>query len=288
MESISLQGYAKLNLALEVKGKRKDGYHEMEMVMQSVSLSDTVKLKKMENGIFLSCNRMDVSCGSDNIAYRAAEKFFDFTKVLGGIKINLEKKIPFQAGMAGGSADAAAVLLGLNELYETKLSLPELCSLGLLLGADVPFCLVGGTAHVTGIGEKIASISSLPSCCFVIVKPQTGISTVTAFQKVDRCRTLQKVDVGGVLKGISAADLWGVASAMCNTFEQVTDLQEVFEAKRCMKEAGAIGALMSGSGSAVFGLFPDRASAEMALGFFSGDSWESFLAEPVTCGVKIC
>lgn len=287
MESITLYAYAKLNLALAVLGKREDGYHNMEMLMQSVSLHDTLRLARAEDGIRLFCGRSDLSGGNDNIAYRAAEQFFQFTGRKGGVEIHLEKKIPLQAGMAGGSADAAAVLTGLNFLYDAGLSQDQLSALGVKLGADVPFCLTGGTAHVTGMGERVAPVSPLPSCYFVIVKPEAGISTGAAFQAVDNCTTLRKVDVSRALKGVSYADMHEIAVSMDNTFEQVTVLDEVFDIKRQLLQKGALGSLMSGSGSAVFGLFQEKAAANAAREAFSPLYREVYLTEPVDCGVKI-
>ncbi len=286
MEDITLYAYAKLNLALAVLGKREDGYHNMEMLMQSVSLHDTLRLARAEDGVRLFCSRSDLSVG-DNIASRAAELFFQFTGRKGGAEIHLEKEIPLQAGMAGGSADAAAVLTGLNFLYDAGLSQDQLSALGVKLGADVPFCLTGGTAHVTGMGERVAPVSPLPSCYFVIVKPEAGISTGAAFQAVDNCTALRKVDVSRALKGVSYADMHEIAVSMDNTFEQVTALDEVFDIKRRLLQKGALGSLMSGSGSAVFGLFQEKAAAIAACEAFSPLYRDVYLTEPVDCGVKI-
>ena len=287
MKTVSLYAYAKLNLALEVVGKREDGYHNMDMLMQSVSLCDTLHLKKLESGIRFACNRSDIPCNADNIAFAASEKFFSFTGIAGGVEISLEKQIPSQAGMAGGSADAAAVLRGLNRLYAANLSVPELCRIGLTLGADVPFCLVGGTAHVTGMGEKVEPAPPLPECFFIIVKPETGISTGAAFQAVDRCQSLQKADVQPVLSAAADRDIRGVALAMCNTFEQVTELEEVFEIKQKLLESGACGSLMSGSGSAVFGLFSERETALATAARLHLFYKEVYFAKPVPYGVKV-
>lgn len=287
METISLNAYAKLNLALEVKEKRSDGYHEMEMLMQSVSLCDRVRLTKKYAEISLNCGSLELPAGPGNIAFRAAETFFSFTGVKGGVMIELEKSIPFQAGMAGGSADAAAVLVGLNALYETNLSLEQLCGIGVTLGADVPFCLTGGTVHVTGIGDRLEPVKPLPRCSFVIVKPEAGISTAAAFRAVDDAPLLEKVRVAEVLDELLCRSIKGIAGKMCNTFEQVTVLPEVFEAKRKLLEAGALGSLMSGSGSAVFGVFDDTDMAKAACTGLSSAYKEVYYAEPVDCGVKI-
>jgi len=287
VKQLTLYAYAKLNLALKVGKKRSDGYHDMDMIMQSVSLHDTVYLSKEETGIALSCNIPELPCGADNIAYRAAEKFFDFTGVKGGISIALEKGIPFQAGMAGGSADAAAVLIGLDHLYETGLSVDDLASIGVTLGADVPFCLSGSTAHVTGMGERIEPIAALPSCYFVIAKPKQGISTGAAFAAIDSASSLDDVSVKDVRKGIETGDLVAVSSGMGNTFEQVTHLGDVFAIKEEFLRNGALGALMSGSGSAVFGMFDHEKTAADAHKCLSERHDEVYLAHPVRCGVEM-
>ena len=286
MESVTVSAYAKLNLALEVVGKRPDGYHEMNMLMQSVSLCDTVVLQKTAREITLSCDLPGMPPASENIAYRAAEKFFSFTDISGGVSVTLTKRIPSQAGMAGGSADAAAVLCGLNRLYDAGLSVEELCALGVQLGADVPFCIVGSTAHVTGMGETVEPVPPVPSCAFVVVKPAVGISTGAAFQAIDGAKGLKRVNVAAALKASERGDLSTLGGAFCNTFEQVTNLEEVFLLKQRLSEAGALGTLMSGSGSAVFGMFPDERSAGKVQRQFIAEGLESYLAVPVPFGIS--
>lgn len=283
-----LKAYAKLNLALDVVSARSDGYHEMDMLMQSVSCCDLVTLEAAgeRQGISLTCTCPDIPCDERNIAWKAAALFLDRAGVLGGAAIHIEKHIPEQAGMAGGSADAAAVLIGLNRLYDGGFSLEELCGMGKSLGADVPFCLTGGTAHVTGIGEKIFPLSPLPDCVFIIAKPAQGISTKAAFEAIDSIQPLRHVSLDRILSAAEQGDLPGVCAELGNSFEQVTQLPEVFEIKQKLVDLGACGALMSGSGSAVFGIFLDDVSADKALDVLKSDYPGAVIAKPVRTGVE--
>lgn len=282
-----LHAYAKLNLALQVLNKRSDSYHNMDMLMQSVSLYDAIFLEKTPQGIILECSIPDLGAVEENIACRAAEQFFRFTGLIGGVSIKLEKNIPFQAGLAGGSADAAAVLVGLNALYRANLSGEELCALGIALGSDVPFCLIGGTAHVQGKGERVELLPALQGCTFLIVKPQVGISTGVAFSAVDHAKNLKKVMVNKAVQAAVNGNLTQVCRAMGNTFEQVTVLEEVFALKEELLQLGALGALMSGSGSAVFGVFRSESEAKQAAEKLSGDYDGVFLAKPMRQGMEI-
>ncbi len=286
MPRMLLKAYAKLNLALDVVSARSDGYHEMDMLMQSVSCCDFITLETQSHGVTLSCTRAEIPCDQRNIAWKAAELFLERAGVLGGVSIHIEKHIPEQAGMAGGSADAAAVLIGLNQLYDGGFSLEELCGMGKSLGADVPFCLTGGTAHVTGIGEKIFPLSPLPDCAFIIAKPMQGISTKAAFEAIDSVQPLQHVSLDRILSAAERSDLPGVCAELGNSFEQVTQLPEVFEIKRKLVNLGACGALMSGSGSAVFGIFLDDSLAASALDQLKGDYPDAVIAKPVRTGVE--
>lgn len=282
-----IKAFAKLNLALDVVGKRPDGYHDMNMVMQSVSLHDVVTLEWKAGGISLECDDAAVPRDERNLAWKAAERFFSFTGKKGDISIQIEKHIPSQAGMAGGSADAAAVLAGLNQLYETGLSAETLCGLGKELGADVPFCLIGGTAHVTGIGERITPLIPLPDCSFAIVKPERGISTKEAFAALDRKVDLVHPALEPILKGIQTGDVDAICSGVGNAFEQVTELPEVFAAKCELLRLGARAALMSGSGSAVFGLFESEVASRLAQNAFDGNNAGIFQAVPVKTGLQM-
>ena len=263
MQAVTINAPAKLNLALDITGVTENGYHLMEMVMQTVTLYDRVTLRRQETGgIALSCDVPGLPCGRENIAWKAAERFFDACGIARrDISIHLEKRIPQQAGMAGGSADGAGVLAGLDLLYGTGLSTEELCRIGVQVGADVPFCLCGGTAAVRGIGEQITPLPPLPDCLFVIAKPKGGISTQRAVAEYDRAGLGPVFRLDEMAKAISDGDLAGVCARMYNALERVCGLRDVEVIKATLLSMGAKGALMTGSGSAVFGIFTDRGRA---------------------------
>lgn len=255
MDSLVLNAKAKINLYLDVTGKRADGYHLLETVMHTISLCDTVTLTKTgRSGIEISCSDPLIPCNEKNIAYKCAAAFFDKTGIsCGGVSIDIIKRIPSQAGMGGGSADGAAVLTGLDRLFETRLSEGELISIGARIGADVPFCIKGGCGYCTGIGEIIEPLPAMCGCV-LIGKGQAGISTAEAFGKID------SLGIGIGITGIkkifgNVSSLTDIAPFCRNIFDDVTSLEEVTDIKRIMKENGAVCSAMTGSGSAVFGLF---------------------------------
>lgn len=255
MDSLVLNAKAKINLYLDVTGKRADGYHLLETVMHTVSLCDTVTLTKTDrNGIEISCSDPLIPCNEKNIAYKCAAAFFDKTGISsGGVSIDIIKRIPSQAGMGGGSADGAAVLTGLDLLFETGLSEGELISIGARIGADIPFCIKGGCGYCTGIGEIIEPLPAI--CGYVLIgKGQAGISTAEAFGKIDSLGS--GIGIPGIKKIFgNVLSLTDIASYCRNIFDDVTSLEEVTDIKRIMKENGAVCSAMTGSGSAVFGLF---------------------------------
>lgn len=275
MDSVRIKAYAKINLCLDTVGKRSDGYHLLETVMHTVSLHDVVTVERTHNGkIEITCSEPAIPCNEKNIAYKCADAFFDSTGIKDrGIYINIEKHIPSQAGMGGGSADGAAVLKALNELYDTGLDTAELCGIGVSIGADIPFCIIGGCGYCTGIGEKIISLK--PQTGTVLIgKGEQGISTAEAFRKIDTENI--SLSFNGVLEAFSdVKSLQSIAPLCRNVFELVTDCSEVSEIKNVMLENGALCSCMTGSGSAVFGLYDDIPSAEIArnklieMGFFS-------------------
>lgn len=265
MDSLVLNAKAKINLYLDVTGKRADGYHLLETVMHTVSLCDTVTLKKTDrDGIEISCSDPLIPCNEKNIAYKCADAFFDKTGISGrGVSIDIIKRIPSQAGMGGGSADGAAVLTGLNTLYEAGLSENELISIGAKIGADIPFCIKGGCGYCTGIGEIIEPLTPLQGCV-LIGKGQSGISTAEAFGKIDTLGSgIGIPDIKNIFENVSS--LSDIASCCRNIFDDVTSLEEVSDIKRIMTENGAVCSAMTGSGSAVFGLFESEAVAADAL-----------------------
>ncbi len=264
MKMIVLNAPAKINLALDVTGKRNDGYHLLETVFQSVSIYDkiTVTLKDSE-GIELSCSEVGVPCNEKNLAWKAAAAFLAETGLKVGFIIDLEKHIPSEAGMGGGSSDAAAVLKACNELCGSPLDGKKLCDIAVSLGADVPFFLYGGTAYAKGIGDIITKLPPVPELSVVVAKGSGGISTPEAYRRIDALEKPSHPNVKGlraaIENGASANELWGYCG---NIFEEVTELQDVWDIRRIMSEMGAVFACMSGSGSAVFGVFEDAHKAE--------------------------
>ncbi|MGN0637880.1 MAG: 4-(cytidine 5'-diphospho)-2-C-methyl-D-erythritol kinase [Huintestinicola sp.] len=275
MDSLTVSARAKINLYLDVTGRRADGYHLLETVMHTVSLCDTVTLTKTgKSGIEISCSDPLIPCDEKNIAYKCAAAFFEKTGICGGgVSIDIIKNIPSQAGMGGGSADGAAVLTGLNRLFSAELSENELISLGARIGADIPFCIKGGCGYCTGIGEIIEPLPKI-SGTVLMGKGAMGISTPEAFKKIDsagyRIGTEGVKDIFG-----SVCSLKDIAPYCRNIFDEVSCLDEVSHIKKIMTDNGAVRSLMTGSGSAVFGLYESETSAEKAYallkqyGYFS-------------------
>jgi len=266
---VELEAFAKINLGLDVLSRREDGYHLLRTVMQTVDLCDRITIRReAEKGIRLSCDLPSLPADEKNLAYRAAALLQDIYRLPGGVGIGLKKNIPMAAGLAGGSADAAAVLRGMNRLYDLGLTREELEKHASKLGADVPFCISGGTVLAEGIGEKLTVLPDIPDCAVVIVKPDFDVSTAEAFRDLHAELLPESIhpDMDSVLSAIRAGDVPKAARSMGNILETVTERKYpvIGEIKREMKKAGAWGALMSGSGSSVFGLFPDRA---LALGY---------------------
>jgi 4-diphosphocytidyl-2-C-methyl-D-erythritol kinase len=265
MDSTTVRAYAKINLSLDVLGKMPNGYHEVKMVMQTVSLFDLVTLEKSDS-ISLSSNLGFLPNNSDNLAYAAADEFFKETGINSGVKITLSKHIPVGAGLAGGSSDAAAVLRGLNRLFGANLSTKKLCEIGKKLGADVPYCVIGGTRLAEGIGEKLSPLPKMPPCHIVLVKPSFSISTAWAYENIDNCSGIVHPDTDSLIAALSNGDLEGIAKNMGNVLEDVsigryTILDDI---KKDLTSLGAIGAQMSGSGPTVFGIFDDEEKAAFA------------------------
>ena len=261
---ITVNGEAKINLTLDILGKRPDGYHEVSMVMQSVSLHDTLQLERIPEGIELSIDVPWLEADETNLAYRAAAKILAYGRVSGGVRIQLQKLIPMAAGLAGGSADAAAVLRGVNELYGLNLSLDELCSLAAQLGSDIPFCLCGGTMLATGRGEVLKRLPPVPAFWVVLAKPPISVSTAWAYQHYDAEGAERHPDNEAMCRAIAAGSREELAPLLCNVLESVTIKQYPVIAvyKEKMLQQGAMVSMMSGSGPTVFGLLGTRAAAE--------------------------
>lgn len=267
MERLELKAYAKVNLGLDVIRKREDGYHELRMIMQTVDLYDTLTLEKTEaEGISMTCNVEGLPCDESNLVYKSAKLMFEEYKLPGGIRMHLEKRIPMAAGMAGGSTDAAAVFNGMNKLYDLNISRERLCELGVKIGADVPYCIVGGTALSEGIGEVLTRLPNVPDCVVLIAKPDFDVSTKYVFENLHANSLTYHPDIDAMTEAIRNGDLPGIIKVMDNVLETVTEAKytEITSIKNVMKEHGAMRAMMSGSGPTVFGLYEDKKAAEEA------------------------
>lgn len=280
---------AKINLTLDITGKREDGYHYVDMIMQSVSLYDEVTVELTDGGgeISLSCNKPDIPCNSKNTAYKAAELFLNELKASYNVKIDICKCIPSQAGLAGGSTDGAAVLFALNYLLGSPLEQSKLLTLCSQIGADVPFCLLGGTALATGIGTDLKKTEDMPQCFIVIVKPPVNVSTKLAYERSDARGYSGKIHSTDVLTHIRSNSISGVALGLYNEFENVLELNEIECIKEKMCKNGALGASMSGSGSAVFGIYDSEQAALGCADILKKEYNEVFVANPVKHGCKI-
>jgi len=279
------KAYAKLNLCLDVLGSMPDGYHEMKMIMQSVSLCDDLRIERNHTGaVTLETNFGFLPADAGNIAVKAAYAFFKEAGITDfGVHIALQKRIPVGAGLGGGSADAAAVLRLLNELFDTRFSCEKLEALGGTIGSDVPFCVAGGTSLAAGRGEILTALSPMPGCAFVICKPRFSIKTPELFSRIDRRRSRIHPDADGMIGAIEHGDAGGIARRMYNVFEDVLPRHcgEVGVIKHRLLDAGAHGAVLTGTGSAVIGLFPDLSAAEQAAALLCGSYRECFTAQPV-------
>lgn len=280
---------AKINLSLDVLSKRADGYHNISTVMQTVDLYDTITITDNESGtVTISCNCEGVPCDDSNICAKAAYRFFDYCKTdVKGIHIDIDKKIPTQAGLAGGSSDGAAVILGMNNMFGTMLKPAEMREIGEKVGADVPFCLEGGTKLCTGIGTVIKKVASFRCDSIVICKPDTvSVSTADAYKKVDAlnphaCYTDEMV------KALFSRDMFMISTTIFNDFELALQIPEVNEIKGIMLKSKARGAGMSGSGSAVFGVFTSSRRAKKCYDELCESYKEVFLCKPVSDGCKV-
>jgi 4-diphosphocytidyl-2-C-methyl-D-erythritol kinase len=277
--------YGKLNLTLDVLGLRPDGYHEMDMLMQKVSLYDTVTVETDTGEPWsLTCAPGDLPCGPDNLAWKAARAFYDATGCPDtGLRISIEKRIPSQAGMAGGSSDAAAVLHLLNALHGDPLPLATLCRVAEAVGSDVPYCVLGGTARAQGRGEVLTRLPAMPHGWFVLCKPDFSISTPALFRAIDGQTIFHRPDTEAAMSALETGDLRCLAAQMCNVFEPVVlDLYpHVAAVRQTMLDHGALASLMTGTGSVFYGLFDDLERAKQAASALKPSYPETFLAEPV-------
>ena len=278
----------KVNLSLEVTGLDENGYHNLDMIMQSVSVYEKVTLTKTDSGITISSNARYIPTDSKNVAVKAAIKFFEFAGIQkGGVHIFVKKTVPIKAGMAGGSADAAAVLVGLNKLYKTNFGITKLCRLAAQVGSDVPFMIVGGTRRVGGVGDIISYAPPMPECWFVICMPERGVSTPVAFANYDKLGKKADIQTEKLVQALKDKDIYAVARYLGNDLEEAAASPDTRPIKEALIKHGALGSVMTGSGRAVFGIFDSREKAKSAYEYFRGKVRSAFIAKPVPMGAKI-
>lgn len=285
MEAMTRTAPAKINLALDILGRRPDGYHEMRMVMQTVSLSDTVTLREAEEGFSLHTDGNFLPAGGKTLEQRAAEAFFqELGRPCPPLSVTLEKRTPAYAGLGGGSADVAALLRLLRDRYAPALPTEALEKIGLTVGSDMPFCVRGGTALAEGRGELLRDLEPMPDCCIVLCKPELDLPTAELFARVREMAFRNRPDVGGMVSALEAGSLEGVAERLCNVFEEVLPPEagrQVRAVKETLLRHGALNAAMSGSGPTVFGVFRTEAEAASALEALGRRYRQTFSARPV-------
>lgn len=286
---IKVKAYAKINLLLDIIYRRTDGYHDLFMIMQSIGIYDTVIVTETKSKkITITCNIDDIPLDEHNIAYKAAAAFFDSTKIKNkGVNIDIVKRIPHAAGMAGGSADGAGVLVALNELTGAGLTDDELCAVGVKIGADVPFCIKGGTLLAQGIGDVLNKVKPLRKCYIVIAKPDCSVNTASAYKQFDECGKVHTPDKLGMLYAMQSRDLKEICSKMENVFEQFIAVENKVEIKEVMRNNGALGVCMSGSGPTVFGIFDNKDSAEKCALELKPLAKDIAVTTPVSKGCRI-
>lgn len=284
MDSIRLKARAKINLGLDVLGKREDGYHEVRMIMQTVGIYDRLIMTKIpEDEIRIVSNLAFLPVNENNLIYKAVKLLKDEYKISEGVEIDLNKFIPVAAGMAGGSTDAASAMFGMNKLFDLNLSMGRMMELGVRLGADVPYCVMRGTALAEGIGEKLTRLTPVPHLWILVAKPPINVSTKLVYESLDLGGVTEHPDIDGIIKAIEAQNVEQIALSMGNVLESVTiPLYPVIETiKQDMLKHGAINAMMSGSGPTVFGIFPDEQTALACQEFLKekGDARQVYITE---------
>lgn len=278
---MKVRAYGKLNLTLDVLGRRPDGYHLLDTVMQSISVWDELDIQtSRQPGVHLQCNKDRLPTDSKNTVYRAAKFFLEDCGLADqGVYIFIKKYIPSRSGMGGGSADAAAALRGLNEMFKTGLTTEQLMAIGARVGADVPFCVTGGAARCTGVGANVEPVAPLPDCWLVVCKPPAGMSTPRAYSILDQYPLSSTQATPRMLEALEAGNLKRVAKCLGNRFDETIRLAPVRALKRAMVDAGALGSMMTGSGSSVYGIFVSEDQAREALETIDGMG-RTFLAQP--------
>ncbi len=280
LEIITIPAYSKINILLNIVGKRVDGYHLLETVMQSTDLCDYITLEKKKTGIEIEVNRSDLSTGKDNLAYKAAQLFFRETGISAGINIKIKKNIPLSAGLAGGSSDAAGVLKGLNILYNTGLTIHKLVNIGVKLGADIPFCVVGGTVLAKGIGDKLEFLPPFPRLYLILVKPDFGVSTAEVYSLYDN-KNIKSKNITETIELLKNGEYIKALSQLQNSLEEVTFNihPEVLEIKNKMLELNAKASLMCGSGPTVFGIVDNYNHARKIADYFNKKYKEVYITQ---------
>ena len=267
MNEYRIKAYAKINLGLDVVRRLENGYHEVKMVMQTVGIYDVLDFERTDGGIVITTDSGELPTDENNLIYKAAKLMMETYPISGGVKIHLEKHIPIAAGMAGGSTDAAATLKGMNRLFDLGCTLKDLMELGVKIGADVPYCVMGGTALAEGIGEKLTPLAPAPDCYVLVAKPDINVSTKYVYEHLDAQEIVKHPDIDGMVEAIAEESLQGILDRMENVLETVTvSAYPVIQTiKDRMKELGAINSLMSGSGPTVFGIFVEKDMARRAI-----------------------
>ena len=267
MDKCIKKAYAKINLGLDVVDRLENGYHLVKMIMQMVGIYDILTLEKISSGIIVTTDNGELPTDENNLIYKSAKLMMDKYQISEGVKIHLEKNIPIAAGMAGGSTDAADTFIGMNELFECGASEEDLRELGVKVGADVPYCIMGGTALAEGIGEKLSKLPSPPPCILLVAKPDINVSTKYVYEHLDAEGVSHHPDIDGMIQAIQDQDLQGIVNRLENVLENVTvkKYPVIQEIKDIMINMGAEGSLMSGSGPTVFGIFTEEEKARAAL-----------------------
>ncbi|MBE5893100.1 MAG: 4-(cytidine 5'-diphospho)-2-C-methyl-D-erythritol kinase [Lachnospiraceae bacterium] len=266
MSGLTMKAYAKINLGLDVVRRLENGYHEVKMVMQTVGIADVLTFEKRAEGIVITTDAGELPTDENNLIYKAARLMQERYQMKEGVTVHLEKHIPIAAGMAGGSTDAAATLKGMRELFGLDCTDQELREIGVKIGADVPYCVMGGTALAEGIGEVLTALPAAPDCILVVAKPDINVSTKYVYEHLDAMEGYAHPDIDGMVAAIKEGCLGGVVERLGNVLETVTvEAHPIIDViKQKMLEMGAEGSLMSGSGPTVFGIFNDRETAEKA------------------------
>jgi len=285
MGKLEIKAYAKINLGLDVVRRLENGYHEVKMVMQTVGIYDVLTFEQTSGGIVISTDSGELPTDENNLIYKAARLMIERYNIGGGVRIHLEKHIPIAAGMAGGSTDAAATLKGMNELYQLGCTQQELMEIGVTIGADVPYCVMGGTALAEGIGEKLTALAPAPDCYLLVAKPDINVSTKYVYEHLDAEGVKHHPDIDGMVAAIEAGSLHGVLERMENVLETVTIPAHpiIEQIKHRMEELGALNSLMSGSGPTVFGVFDEREKAQEAYEVIGKERLAKQLFVPQFC-----